>query len=97
MNSELEMLSQWYMVNKLSLNTSKTQYVLFSKDGRQTYDNLEIRINGNSITSTNPANFFGLTIDNTLTWEYHIVPERNGYLVAYMLLTQQSNSSLKRI
>ena len=74
MNSELELLSQWYiiMANKLSLNTSKTQYVLFSKDGRQTYDNLVIRINGNSINSTNTANFLGLTIDNTLTWEYHI-------------------------
>ena len=64
MNSELELLSQWYMANKLSLNTSKTQYVLFSKDGRQTYDNLVIRINGNSINSTNTANFLGLTIDN---------------------------------
>ena len=31
MNSELELLSQWYMANKLSLNTSKTQYVLFFK------------------------------------------------------------------
>ena len=72
MNSELELLSQWYMANKLSLNTSKTQYVLFSKDGRQTYDNLVIRINGNSINSTNTANFLGLTIDNKLTWEYHI-------------------------
>ena len=72
MNSELELLSQWYMANKLSLNTSKTQYVLFSKDGRQTYDNLVIRINGNSINSTNTANFLGLTIDNKLAWEYHI-------------------------
>ena len=71
-NSELELLSQWYMANKLSLNTSKTQYVLFSKDGRQTYDNIVIRINGNSINSTNTANFLGLTIDNKLTWEYHI-------------------------
>ena len=71
-NPELELLSQWYMANKLSLNTSKTQYVLFSKDGRQTYDNLVIRINGNSINSTNTANFLGLTIDNKLTWEYHI-------------------------
>ena len=71
-NSELELLLQWYMANKLSLNASKTQYVLFSKDGRQTYDNIVIRINGNSINSTNTANFLGLTIDNKLTWEYHI-------------------------
>ena len=69
MNSELEMLSQWYMANKLLLNTSKA---FFFKDGKQTNDNIEIRINGNNINSTNTANLLGLTIDHKLTWEYHI-------------------------
>ena len=61
-NSGLEMLSQWYMDNKLSLTTSKTQYVLFSKDDRQIYDNLEIRINGNSIKITNTTNVLGIQV-----------------------------------
>jgi hypothetical protein len=61
------------MVNKLSLNAAKTQYVLFSRDGRQTNNNFQIYINGNKINCTTTAQFLGITIDNKLTWEYHIL------------------------
>ena len=50
----------------------KNSICSFLNDGRQTYDNLAIRINGNNINSTNTANFLGFTMDNKLTWEYHI-------------------------
>ena len=50
----------------------KNSICSFSKDGRQTYDNLAIRINGNSINSTNTVNFLGLIIGNKLTWKYNI-------------------------
>ena len=32
MNSDLGMLSNWYMANKLSLNAAKSQYVLFKNN-----------------------------------------------------------------
>ena len=56
MNSDLGMLSNWYMANKLSLNASKSQYVLF-KNNRPIENNYQILINSEIIKQTKTAIF----------------------------------------
>ena len=40
MNAELSHLNDWFCANKLSLNTDKTQYILFNK--AKSKDNLHL-------------------------------------------------------
>ena len=48
-NSELDKLNIWFIINKLSLNVSKTNYILF--DNRKVHsDVLDIKIHNDKIT-----------------------------------------------
>ena len=67
---ELEHLNQWFMVNKLSLNVEKTNFMIFS-NGHITGDHRVI-INGNIIGRVYTTKFLGVHIDAKLTWDEHI-------------------------
>ena len=72
-NHDLENLTDWFRANKLSLNTNKTHYMLFSHN-RQLYppDQYTIQIESNIIDRKNCCKFLGLLIDDKLTWSEHI-------------------------
>ena len=61
----------WLSANKLSLNISKTHYMLFSNK-KVTQTNVKIEINGQPIKSVTNTKFLGVIIDNKLTWKEHI-------------------------
>ena len=71
MNSDLGMLSSWYMANKLSLNASKSQYVLFMNN-KPIENNYQILINNEIIKQTKIAKFLGIIINEGMTWQEHI-------------------------
>ena len=59
--------------NKLSLNVSKSNYVLFSNcNSRITTNQLSLQITGGVIQHTTCMKFLGLHIDQNLTWDEHI-------------------------
>ena len=70
-NEELEDISLWLKVNKLSLNIKKTHYMLFTtrKIGSVT---LNIRIDGCKIGKVRFTKFLGVFIDDKLNWKKHI-------------------------
>ena len=49
MSFELDKMSRWFQANKLSLNVSKTNFMIFSN--KKGDDNYKISINGMDITS----------------------------------------------
>ena len=65
-NDELKDLVIWLRANKLSLNISKTHYMLFSNKN-VIQPNVTIEINGQPITCVTKAKFLGVIIDNKLT------------------------------
>ena len=69
-NSELKSVVNWFRANKLSLNISKTCYMLFSN----TVCDLprKIMIDDSTIVKTDCCKFLGLYIDSRLTWRNHI-------------------------
>ena len=71
MTNELKQLDVWFKVNKLSLNVSKTNYMVFG--GKQP-SNVEthIFINGVEIDRVPYTEFLGIQIDSRLTWRKHI-------------------------
>ena len=72
MNEELLEISLWLNVNKLFMNVSKTQFMLFS--GKKYVDHpVNIKIDDCSLTQVHSSKFLGVIIDDRLTWKDHII------------------------
>ena len=84
-NQELIKASDWFKANKLTLNVSKTKYILFRGKTQEHLDlsQLDIQIDGQSVErvgkncTSKSFKFVGIHLDEFLTWEYHIEKVRN--------------------
>ena len=72
LNEELVKISQWTDVNKLSLNTQKTKYIVFTKPRSSITIEAPLLLNNDVITRLRHVNFLGVLIDDKLTWNVHI-------------------------
>ena len=70
-NTELEKVTEWLRFNKLSLNYSKTSYMIVSRKNNQLTD-FNVKINHKTITRTSCVKYLGVFIDDKLTWSNHI-------------------------
>lgn len=70
MNKELDSLTDWFRANKLSLNVSKTNYMLLTNSHHPNPNN-EIKLNNQTIDKCNHVKFLGLYIDEKLKWNEH--------------------------
>jgi len=71
MNSELILVNNWFINNMLSLNVSKTNYILFRSHRKHLPSNEGVLII-NNISLVDNARFLGIHIDQSLTWKNHI-------------------------
>jgi hypothetical protein len=69
-SKELMHLNQWFIVNKLSLNVSKTNFMIFSN--RNVAGDYRIKIDGSNIERVFVTKFLGVHIDAKLSWKNHI-------------------------
>ena len=69
---ELSNIYEWLVQNKLSLNVSKSKYMIFSKDKRRTSTNKHLLINNHSIERVSQFKFVGYYLDEKLSWNLHI-------------------------
>ena len=68
-NKELININSWFQANKLSLNTSKTKYLLFHKLRRNKdlpFNLLVLKINDTLIKREQSIKFLGVIIDEHL-------------------------------
>lgn len=72
-NAELSIVSKWFEVNKLTLNVSKCNFMVFSNINRN-YDTEDaaVFINGQQIPQVSSTKFLGVMVDCNLTWNDHI-------------------------
>ena len=68
-NSCLSALNNWFICNKLSLNLSKTCYMIFSN---KTSADLNLCLNGKNIERVSHFKYLGVIIDEELKWSVHI-------------------------
>ena len=69
MNTELnEIISEWFKVNKLTLNIDKTYYMVFLRGRRKYKNNIELVINDMKIRETKSIKYLGVIIDSKLNW-----------------------------
>ena len=77
-NAELEKLADWFKANKLTLNISKTKYILFRKKSLNIdFSQLKLLIEGKEIDriglgcKEESFKFVGVLLDEFLTWDHH--------------------------
>ena len=58
--------------NKICLNVSKTEVVLFKLSRKPTDDPLKLKLNGKRLYPTNSVKYLGIDIDDNLNWKQQI-------------------------
>ena len=72
-NNELISASDWFKANKLSLNLSKTNYIIFRSNKKPIpITNNELLIDNKIIPQVYTTKFLGVHIDQHLKWKVHI-------------------------
>ena len=72
LNTELQIVNDYFKANKLKLNAKKTKLVCFRKKSRHIiYDDLQVFLDGVNLKFEEEAVFLGITIDSNLTWDKH--------------------------
>ena len=69
MNSQLKLIDYWLPLNKLSLNISKTHYMLFTRSN-PTIQNISMR--NVSFERLDQTKFLGVIVDENLSFKGHV-------------------------
>ena len=70
-NLDLKRLYKWLLANKISLNCSKTEFIIFHKPGHKPMYNFKIKMNGHHVRPTDFIKYLGIYLDSTLSGKYH--------------------------
>ena len=71
-NHDLKLLTTWLRANRISLNTSKTEILLFRpKSKRNITKHLNFRISGQCVPQTTQVKYLGLTMNEHLDWDLY--------------------------
>ena len=71
-SEDLGLLGEYFQTNLLSMNLSKTKYMLIRSPRKQLPARQPIIFNGHQIEEVTQYPFLGLTLDNTMSWSAQI-------------------------
>jgi len=69
-NHELSKVYDWLIANKISVNTEKTKFIIFSYKNTPIIS--PIFLGNSQITETSSMKFLGVTLDKHITFKYHV-------------------------
>jgi hypothetical protein len=72
MNKDLAKLGDWFRANKLSLNVSKSNYILFTNIHIPDIHTFVLKMGKDKIEKKKSVKSLGIIIDEKLTWNEHI-------------------------
>ena len=70
-NIDLKCLYKWLLANKISLNCSKTELIIFQSDRSQETFEFNIKINGHKILPSDSIKYLGVYLDKNLSGKHH--------------------------
>ena len=70
LNLDLKQLCKWLRANKISLNCSKTELIIFRHPNKQINYELKIKINGKKLLPSNFVKYLGIILDPHLNWSH---------------------------
>ena len=71
-NKELCIVNKWLIANKLSLNFTKTQYMMVSKRNNNV-NNFRIHVNDIEIEGVKKYKYLGVWLDEEFSWKNHVL------------------------
>ena len=71
LNLDLKSLVKWLKVNKISLNTSKTEFIIFKHPNKKIEYDFKIKIDGKRLNSEKFVKYLGIYLDSQLNWAPH--------------------------
>ena len=71
-NYDLRYIVEWLRVNKISLNTGKTERVLFRSKNKKITKNMNFRTSGQKINILRKTKYLAIILDEHLTFKYHL-------------------------
>ena len=71
-NKELRKLDTWLIVNRLSLNIAKTNFLIFHPYNKPINQRITLKIHKKAISESEYIKYLGVMADSTLTWNIHI-------------------------
>jgi len=71
-NLELTKIQNWLKFNKLSLNVTKTTYLLIKNKLKTQTNQFSLQTDGAPLLKSNAVKYLGVYIDDQLNWAQHI-------------------------
>lgn len=71
-NQYLHLLSHWLHINKLQLNISKTNYVVFTPINKPLNYTIDLIYRNNRLKQSKAQKFLGVWFENNLSWNTHV-------------------------
>ena len=71
LNDELVKINEWTVANRLTINTSKTELLLFT-NRQPLHSDTDVLLGGHPVGYVENARFLGVTIDNKMNFKLHI-------------------------
>ena len=97
MNYDLRKLSMWLRANKLSLNTEKTELVVFRRQKAKLNNSFKIKLDGKRLFPTSSVKYLGVLLDEHLTWSpqiSHVQMKLNQAIGILSKLRYQANTDI---
>ena len=76
LNAEVSKINMWFQLNKLSLNITKSKFMVF----KATHKKIKIpviKINQNELDHVETVNFLGVNLDTNISWKSHLCKVSN--------------------
>ena len=109
-HEDLPKISKWFKANKLALNETKTNYIIFHPKNKKPPENFTVTLNDVELERLTYTKFLGVLIQENLLWNHHInyisskVSRSTGllaklkhYLPKYALLTIYNSLCLSHL
>ena len=71
-NRELKKIKKWLDANRLSLNISKTNFVIFYSEPKNLNELIRIKFGSKLLTRVESIKYLRVLVDSTLTWKPQI-------------------------
>lgn len=98
--NSMAVIDQWFRKNKLILNNSKTNVMVFKTNRSNLYTPHSLNIGSQPVEIGESTKFLGMTLDSTLSWDLHIeqlVNRLNSVSYSLRVISKYVNMGAKKV
>ncbi len=71
-NIEMKKIHRWFSANKLTLNITKSKFMIIKRKNSKSFDNFVLKYNGKRMDRCSSYKYLGIHLDEKLSWKNHI-------------------------